>query len=55
MDIKKKVEEIVAALKNDPKLLEKFTKEPVPVVEKLLGVTCLTIRCRRLWIWSRPL
>lgn len=38
MDIKKKVEEIIAALKSDPKLLEKFTKDPVPTVEKLIGM-----------------
>lgn len=38
MDIKKKAEEIVTALKNDPKLLEKFTKTPAPVLEQLLGV-----------------
>ena len=38
LDIKAKVEEIVNKIKSDPKLLEKFTKEPVPVVESLLGI-----------------
>lgn len=37
-DIKAKVEEIVNKIKSDPKLLEKFKKEPVPVVESLLGI-----------------
>lgn len=38
MDIKKKVDEIVAKLKGDPKQLEKFAKDPVAVVEGLLGI-----------------
>lgn len=38
LDIKAKVEEIVSKIKSDPKLLEKFKKEPVPVVESLLGI-----------------
>lgn len=38
LDIKAKVEEIVNKIKSDPKLLEKFKKEPVPVVESLLGI-----------------
>lgn len=38
MDIKAKVEEIVGKIKKDPKLLEKFSSKPVPVVEELIGV-----------------
>lgn len=38
LDIKAKVEEIVNKIKSDPKLLEKFKKEPVPMVESLLGI-----------------
>lgn len=38
MDIKKNVEEVVNELKKDPKMLEKFSKDPVPVVEKLVGM-----------------
>ena len=38
MDIKEKIEEIVNKLKNNPKLLQKFEKEPVKVLEELLGV-----------------
>lgn len=38
LDIKAKVEEIVNKIKSDPTLLEKFKKEPVPVVESLLGI-----------------
>lgn len=38
MDLKTKAEEIIAKLKKDPKLLDKFTKNPVPVVEELVGM-----------------
>jgi len=38
MDIKEKIEEVVNKLKNNPKLLQKFEKEPVKVLEELLGV-----------------
>lgn len=38
MDVKKKVDEVVNKLKGDPKLLEKFSKNPVPVVEDLVGI-----------------
>ncbi len=38
MDIKAKIDEIVKKIQNDPKLLEKFEKNPVSVVEDLLGI-----------------
>lgn len=38
MDIKAKAEEIVEKLKKDPKLLEKFNKDPAAAVEELLGI-----------------
>ena len=38
MDIKEKITEIVDKIKNDDDLKEQFTKDPVKVVEKLLGV-----------------
>ena len=38
MDIKAKVEEIVKKLTSDKKLMEKFEKNPVSVLEDLLGV-----------------
>ena len=38
MDIKKMVEELVQKLQKDPKLLEKFRSNPVPVVEELVGM-----------------
>lgn len=38
MDIKEKIEEIVKTLTENKDLLEKFDKEPVKVIEKLLGV-----------------
>ena len=38
MDIKEKIEEVVNKLKNNPALLKKFDKEPVKVLEELLGV-----------------
>ncbi len=38
MDIKEKIEDLVAKIKGDPNLLASFKKEPVPTIEKLLGV-----------------
>jgi len=38
MDIKEKIEELVEKIKSDDKLLENFKKNPIPVVEKLLGI-----------------
>ena len=38
MDIKAKVEEIVEKIKSDKKIGEKFEKNPVSVIEELLGV-----------------
>ena len=38
MDIMKMITELVDKIKADPKLIEKFQKDPVSTVEKLLGV-----------------
>ena len=38
MDIKAKVEEIVEKIKADEDFAKNFKKDPVPTVEKLLGV-----------------
>lgn len=38
MDIKKKIEELADRLKNDKALQEGFLKEPLPTLERLLGV-----------------
>ena len=38
MDIKEKISDIVEALMKDDSLKEQFEKEPVKVIEKLLGV-----------------
>ena len=38
MDIKAKLEEIVDKIKNDKQFLAKFEKNPVAVVEELIGV-----------------
>ena len=38
MDIKKKVEDLVAELQKNPKLLTQFKENPVPVIEKLVGM-----------------
>lgn len=38
MDIKAKIQEIVDKIKADPQLLSKFEKDPITVVEQLLGV-----------------
>ena len=37
-NFKEKVDEITEKLKSDPKLMEKFQKEPVKALEELLGV-----------------
>lgn len=38
MNIKEKIEELVEKIKGDPDLKDNFMKEPIPTVEKLLGV-----------------
>ena len=38
MDIKEKIEELVEKIQNDKDILAKFRKDPVAVVEKLIGV-----------------
>ena len=38
MDIKSKAEQIVKKIQSDPKVLEKFSKDPVSVVEELVGI-----------------
>ena len=38
MDIKEKIEELTAKLKENPQLLSDFQKEPVATLEGLLGV-----------------
>ena len=38
MDIKKKVNELVAEIQKNPKLLAQFKENPVPVIEKLVGM-----------------
>lgn len=38
MDIKEKIENIVEEIKKDPSIMKDFEKEPVKVIEKLLGV-----------------
>ncbi len=38
MDIKEKIENVVSKLLSDKKLMEKFEKNPVKVIEELLGV-----------------
>ena len=38
MDIKKMIEEAVEKIQKNPELLTKFNNEPVPVLEKILGV-----------------
>ena len=38
MDVKKKVEELVAEIQKNPKLLTQFKENPVPVIEKLVGM-----------------
>ena len=38
MDIKAKVEELVDEIVKNPKLLSQFKENPVPVIEKLVGM-----------------
>lgn len=38
MDIKAKIEEIVAKVKNDPQFAENFKNDPVKAVEAVIGV-----------------
>lgn len=38
MDIKAKVNEVVDKVKNDPKIMEDFQKDPVKTVEGIIGV-----------------
>lgn len=38
MDIKEKVEELVEKIKNDKNILAKFEKNPVSVIEDLIGI-----------------
>ena len=38
MDIKEKIEAIIEEIKKNPNIKEDFEKEPVKVIEKLIGV-----------------
>lgn len=38
LDIKEKIEELAKKVKDDPKLMEGFQKDPVKTVEGLLGI-----------------
>ena len=38
MDIKAKVEELVSEIQKNPKLLSQFKENPVPVIDKLVGM-----------------
>ena len=38
MDIKAKVEELVKEIQKNPKILAQFKENPVPVIEKLVGM-----------------
>ena len=38
MDVKEKINEIVEKVKKDPKFMEEFKKDPVKVVESVVGV-----------------
>ena len=38
MDIKEKIEAIIEEIKKNPNMKEDFEKEPVKVIEKLIGV-----------------
>jgi len=38
MDIKAKVEELVSEIQKNPKMLSQFRENPVPVIEKLVGM-----------------
>ena len=38
MDIKGKIEELIAKIKKDDKLMEKFKKDPIKTDEDLIGI-----------------
>lgn len=38
MDIREKAEQLIEKIKNDPKLLAEFQKNPVKIVEALIGM-----------------
>ena len=38
MDIKAKVEELVDQIRKNPRMLKEFKENPVPVIEKLVGM-----------------
>ncbi len=38
MDIKAKIDEIAGKVKNDPNLMDKFSKDPVSTVESMIGI-----------------
>lgn len=38
LNIKEKIEEIVAKFKNDPELLKKFKEDPIKTIEGIIGV-----------------
>lgn len=38
MDVKAKVEQVVKKIQSDPKVMEKFSRDPVSVVEELVGI-----------------
>ena len=38
MDIKAKVEELVDEIRKNPRMLKEFRENPVPVIEKLVGM-----------------
>ena len=38
MDIKEKIEQVVAKVKSDKTLMSRFQKDPVSVVEELIGI-----------------
>lgn len=38
MDIKAKIEELVTKVKNDPKFMDDFQKNPVKAVESVIGM-----------------
>lgn len=58
MDIKAKAMELVTKIASDPKLLESFTKNPVPTVEKLIGIDLpddqINMVVDMVKIWTRP-
>lgn len=38
MDVKAKVEQVVKKIQSDPKVMEKFSRDPVSLVEELVGI-----------------